>query len=60
MERNKIEDVKRVELLFERISSLIEQARRVVVSTADIAEVKTRFEVGFEESISQTNRTVWK
>ena len=46
MERNKIEDVKRVELLFERISSLIEQARRVVVSTADIAEVKTRFEVG--------------
>ena len=46
MERNKIEDVKRVELLFERISSLIEQARGVVVSTADIAEVKTRFEVG--------------
>ena len=45
MERNEIED-KRVDLLFERISSLIEQARRVVVSTADIAEVKTRFEVG--------------
>ena len=46
MERNEIEDVKRVDLLFERISSLIEQARRIVVSTADIAEVKTRFEVG--------------
>lgn len=46
MENNEIQDVKRVNLLFERISSLIEQARRVVVSTVNVAEVKTRFEVG--------------
>lgn len=46
MERNEIQDVTRVNLLFERISALIEQARRVVVSTVNVAEVKTRFEVG--------------
>lgn len=46
MERNEIQDVKRVNLLFERISVLIEQARKVVVSTVNVAEVKTRFEVG--------------
>lgn len=40
------QDVARIDKLFERISSLIEQARRVVVSTVDVAEVKTRFEVG--------------
>lgn len=46
MENYEIQDVKRVNLLFERISSLIEQARKVVVSTVNVAEVKTRFEVG--------------
>ena len=46
MESNEIQDVTRVNLLFERISALIEQARRVVVSTVNVAEVKTRFEVG--------------
>ena len=46
MERNEIQDLTRVNLLFERISALIEQARRVVVSTVNVAEVKTRFEVG--------------
>lgn len=46
MEHDGIKDVTRVDQLFERISSLIEQARRIVVSTVDVAEVKTRFEVG--------------
>lgn len=46
MENNEIQDVTRVNLLFERISALIEQARKVVVSTVNVAEVKTRFEVG--------------
>ena len=46
MERNEIQDVTRVNQLFERISALIEQARRFVVSTVNVTEVKTRFEVG--------------
>lgn len=46
MDRSEKNDVVRIEHLFERISSLIEQARRLVVSTVDVAEVKTRFEVG--------------
>ena len=41
-----IEKAHRVEALFERISSLIEQARGYVVNSAKIAEVKTRYEVG--------------
>ena len=36
----------RIESLFERISSLIEQARGYVVNSMKIAEVKTRYEVG--------------
>ena len=46
MERNEIQDVTRVNQLFERISALIEQARRFVVSTVNVTEVKTRYEVG--------------
>lgn len=41
-----IEKAQRVEALFERISSLIEQARGYVVNSMKIAEVKTRYEVG--------------
>ena len=41
-----IQDTSRIDALFERISALIEQARNVVVSTAKVAEVKTRYEVG--------------
>ena len=41
-----IKDLARVDQLFERISTLIEQARRHVVNTVNVAEMKTRFEVG--------------
>ena len=41
-----IEKALRVETLFERISSLIEQARGYVVNSMKIAEVKTCYEVG--------------
>ncbi|MBQ4390898.1 MAG: hypothetical protein II827_02655 [Paludibacteraceae bacterium] len=41
-----IETTERIEALFERISSLIDQARTYVVSAVKIAEVKTRYEVG--------------
>lgn len=41
-----IEKAQRIDLLFERISSLIEQARGYVVNSVKIAEVKTRYEVG--------------
>lgn len=61
MERNEIQDVTRVNQLFERISALIEQARGVVVSTVNLAEVKTRFEVGryiFEDE-QQGERAVY-
>ena len=46
MESKEIQDVTRVDRLFERISTLIEQARRYVVNTVDATEVKTRYEVG--------------
>lgn len=41
-----IKDLARVDQLFERISTLIEQARRHIVNTVNVTEVKTRFEVG--------------
>ena len=46
METTNILDMERVDQLFERISTLIEQARRYVVNTVDATEVKTRYEVG--------------
>lgn len=46
MEENEMKDVARIDQLFERISTLIEQARRHVVNTVNISEVRTRFEVG--------------
>ena len=45
-EVNDIQETKRAEALFERISALIEQSRQFVASTVNIAEVKTRYEVG--------------
>ena len=36
----------RLDVLFERISAIIEQSRKIVYTTVKIAEVKTRFEVG--------------
>ena len=39
-------DNTRIDQLFERISSLIEEARCHVVNTVNVTEVKTRFEVG--------------
>ena len=41
-----IETTQRIEALFERISSLIDQARTYAISAVKIAEVKTRYEVG--------------
>ena len=41
-----IEKAQRVEALYERISSLIDQARGYMVNSMKIAEVKTRYEVG--------------
>jgi hypothetical protein len=41
-----IETTERIDALFERISSLIDQARSYVVNAVKIAEVKTRYEVG--------------
>ena len=41
-----IETTQRIDALFERISSLIDQARTYAISAVKIAEVKTRYEVG--------------
>ena len=36
----------RINVLFERIATLIGQSRQFVVSTVNVAEVRTRYEVG--------------
>ena len=41
-----IKDLARVDQLFERISTLIEQARRHVRTTVDLTEVYTKFYIG--------------
>ena len=41
-----IQDTNRTNALFERIAALIEQSRHYVVSAVNVAEVRTRFEVG--------------
>ena len=41
-----IQDTNRTNALFERIAALIEQSRHYVVSVVNVAEVRTRFEVG--------------
>lgn len=43
---NEIQETNRTNVLFERIASLIEQSRQFIVSTVNVMEVKTRFEVG--------------
>ena len=44
--QNEIQTNERIDALFERIVSLIEQARQHVYRTVNMTEVKTRFEVG--------------
>ena len=41
-----IQQAERIDVLFERIASLIDQARTYVANAVKIAEVKTRYEVG--------------
>ena len=41
-----IQDTNRTNALFERIAALIDQSRHYVVSAVNVAEVRTRFEVG--------------
>ena len=43
---NEIQETGRIDALFEKISVLIEQARHYVATSVNIAEVKTRYEVG--------------
>ncbi|MCR4829384.1 MAG: DUF1016 N-terminal domain-containing protein [Bacteroidales bacterium] len=44
--QNNETDTERLDALFERISILIEQSRSFVYSSVNVAEVKTRYEVG--------------
>lgn len=43
---NEIQESVRIDALFNRISTLIKQARRYVAGSVNVAEVKTRYEVG--------------
>ena len=45
-QHNDIQETARIDALFERISGLIEQTRKYVVTAANIAEVYTKFCVG--------------
>lgn len=45
MENNELQE-SRLNALFEKVSNLIEQSRRMVYATVNVAEVKTRYEVG--------------
>ena len=44
--KNEIQETARMDVLFERISDLIEQARQRVMKSVNIAEVYTKFEIG--------------
>ncbi|MBQ6096538.1 MAG: DUF1016 family protein [Bacteroidales bacterium] len=46
MKNNEIANTQRLDALFERIASLIEQGRRLVCNTVNIVETRTRYEVG--------------
>ena len=46
MESKEIQDMTRVDRLFERISTLIEQARQHVRTTVNLTEVYTKYEIG--------------
>ena len=45
-QKNEIQETARIDALFEKVSVLIEQARHYVATSVNIAEVKTRYEVG--------------
>lgn len=45
-QKNEIQDAARMDVLFERVSALIEQARRRVITTVNVAEVYTKYEIG--------------
>ena len=44
--KNEIQETACMDVLFERISDLIEQARQRVMKSVNIAEVYTKFEIG--------------
>ena len=46
MDRKDINTPARIDVLFERISDLIEQARKKVVTSVNIAEVYTKYFIG--------------
>ena len=43
---NNIQEIVRIDALFEKISVLIEQSRQFVANSVNVAEVRTRYEVG--------------
>ena len=45
-QKNDIQETARMDVLFERISDLIEQARRRVMTSVNIAEVYTKYSIG--------------
>ena len=45
-QKNEIQDTARMDVLFERVSALIEQARRRVITAVNVAEVYTKYEIG--------------
>jgi len=45
-QKNEIQETGRMDVLFERVSALIEQARRRVMTSVNIAEVYTKYEIG--------------
>ena len=45
-QKNEIQEAARIDVLFDRIAILIEQARQHVFRSVNVTEVKTRFEVG--------------
>ncbi|MBO4499102.1 MAG: hypothetical protein J5732_02480 [Bacteroidaceae bacterium] len=45
-QKNEIQETARMDVLYERISDLIEQARRRVMTSVNIAEVYTKYSIG--------------
>lgn len=45
-QKNEIQETARIDALFERISGLIDQARKHVATTINVAEVYTKFHIG--------------
>lgn len=43
---NESQDIKRTDVLFDKIAELIEQARKRVATTVNIAEVYTKYHIG--------------